>query len=344
MEWKFTEERPLRVFEAFAGYGSQAMALRNLGVPYEVVGISEIDKHAIHAYKAVHGDVNNYGDVTKIVWSEVEDFDLLTYSSPCQDFSNAGLGAGGEEGSGTRSSLLWEVKRPIEEKHPGWILFENVKGFISGKNLDEYKKLYAYLSEQGYSVFAQVLNAKDYGVPQNRERCFIVAIYGDAWYTFPVKRELKTRLEDLLEENVDAKYYLSQEKVEKFLSQLSSDNLTKKAYGVSRTRDKNGKIIKQDILDWTMCIHTMLGGGWETMWVLVFIIEQKGAEKIYRLRKLTYRDAGRLMGVRDEDITKMVDACISNTHLYKCFGNSIVVPVLEGIFTQMFRKDSDCLF
>lgn len=231
MEWKFSEERPLRVFEAFAGYGSQSMALRNIGVPYEVVGISEIDRWAVRAYMAAHGETPNFGDVTAIRWEDVPDFDLLTWSSPCQDFSNAGLGKGGEEGSGTRSSLLWEVRRPIAAKRPRWILFENVKGFVSGKNVGEYKKLYSYLSGEGYSVFAQVLNAKEYGIPQNRERVYIVAVDGDAWFSFPQPVELRTRMEDLVEEEVDGKYYLSKEKTDKWLERMPDSELLKLVRG-----------------------------------------------------------------------------------------------------------------
>jgi DNA (cytosine-5)-methyltransferase 1 len=225
MEWKYSEENPLRVFEAFAGYGSQAMALRNIGIPYRVVGIAEIDRYAIKAYMAVHGETRNWGDVTQMDWSEVEDFDLLTWSSPCQDFSNAGLQKGGEEGSGTRSSLLWRVKDAIAAKRPRYILFENVKGFVSGDNLATYKALYEYLSGEGYSVFAQVLNAKDYGVPQNRERCFIVAIQGDTWYNFPQPRELTVSLVDLLEKEVAEKYYLDQARVDRFISELPPEKL-----------------------------------------------------------------------------------------------------------------------
>lgn len=232
MEWKFSEERPLRVFEAFAGYGSQSMALRNIGVPYEVVGISEIDRWAVRAYMAVHGETPNYGDVTRIRWEDVPDFDLLTWSSPCQDFSNAGLGKGGEEGSGTRSSLLWEVRNAIAARRPKYILFENVKGFVSGKNVGEYKKLYSYLSGEGYSVFAQVLNAKNYGIPQNRERVYIVAIHGDAWFTFPQPVELRTRMEDLVEDNVDEKYYLDREKVEKWLESMPDEEFLKLVRGI----------------------------------------------------------------------------------------------------------------
>jgi len=112
----------IRIFEAFAGYGSQLMALRRLEKEYPdqikvtPIGISEIEKNAVKAYKAVHGEVPNYGDISKIDWSQVPDFDLFTYSSPCQDFSNAGLQRGGEAGSGTRSSLLWECERAIAAK------------------------------------------------------------------------------------------------------------------------------------------------------------------------------------------------------------------------------------
>ena len=149
-----------------------------------------------------------------------------------QDFSNAGLGKGGEEGSGTRSSLLWEVRNAIAAKRPRYILFENVKGFVSGKNVGEYKKLYSYLSGEGYSVFAQVLNAKNYGIPQNRERVYIVAILGDAWFTFPQPVELRTRMEDLVEDKADEKYYLDREKVEKWLESMPEDEFLKLVRGI----------------------------------------------------------------------------------------------------------------
>lgn len=123
----------IRVFEAFAGYGSQSMALEKLGIDFQVIGISEIDKYVIQAYMAVHGDTPNYGDISKINWSEVPDFDLFTYSFPCQDISNAGNQKGLEEGSGTRSSQLWECKKAIEAKRPKYLLMENVKALTNKK-------------------------------------------------------------------------------------------------------------------------------------------------------------------------------------------------------------------
>ena len=213
----------LRVFEAFSGYGSQSMALRRLGVDYEVVGISEIDKYAITAYNAVHGETKNYGDISTIDWAEVPDFDFLTYSFPCTDISNAGIQMGFEEGSGTRSSLLWECKKAIEAKKPKFLMMENVKAIASDKFLPGLLKWQDYLTTQGYTNFAEILNAKDYGIPQNRERCFIISIYGDAWYNFPDPMPLELKLKDVLEESVDEKYYLDQARVDEFISNLSPD-------------------------------------------------------------------------------------------------------------------------
>jgi len=223
IEWKYTKEKPLRVFEAFAGYGSQAMALQAIGIPYEVVGISEIDPYAIRAYMAVHGETKNYGDISKINWNEVPDFDFLTYSFPCTDISNAGKQAGFSEESGTRSSLLWECRKAITAKKPKYLLMENVKALVSDKFRPGFLKWCDELTSYGYTNFAQVLNAKDYGIPQNRERIFVVSILGDAWFSFPQPMELKLRLKDMLEDKVDEKYYLPQDKVNQFISQLDDE-------------------------------------------------------------------------------------------------------------------------
>lgn len=227
MEWKFTEENPLRVVTLCSGYDSQLMAIRNLGIPYECVGWSEIDPYAIKAHDAVFPELadRNLGDMTKIDWSKVGDFDLLTYSTPCTDFSNAGKQAGGEEGSGTRSSILWYTRHAIIEKKPKYLLMENVKALVSDKFRPLFLKWCDELTGYGYTNFAQVLNAKDYGVPQNRERVFLVSILGDAWFSFPQPRELRLRLKDVLEEKVDEKYYLAQEKVDQFIAGLGDEKL-----------------------------------------------------------------------------------------------------------------------
>lgn len=205
----------IRVFTAFSGYDSQCMALDRLKndfpeFDYELVGWAEIDPFAIKAHNAVYPQWadRNYGDISKINWDEVPDFDLFTYSSPCQDFSNAGLQRGGEEGSGTRSSLLWECRRAIIAKKPKYLLLENVAALVSKKFLPLFNKWQNELESYGYSNYAQVLNAKDYGIPQNRERIFLVSILNGGGYHFPLKFPLQLGLKDMLEKEVDEKYYL----------------------------------------------------------------------------------------------------------------------------------------
>lgn len=224
---EFTKENPLRVFEAFAGYGSQHMALDVIkpdipGFDFKVVGISEIDKYALQAYKAVHGDCPNYGDISKINWDEVPDFDFFTYSFPCTDISNAGLQKGLSEGSGTRSGLLWECRRAIEAKMPKYLMMENVKALVSKKFLPEFQKWRNYLDGLKYESFAIVMNAKDYGVPQNRERVFMISILREneddiPSFHFPAPIPLELRLKDILEEEVDDKYVLSEKAIQGFL-------------------------------------------------------------------------------------------------------------------------------
>jgi DNA (cytosine-5)-methyltransferase 1 len=203
----------IRVFTAFSGYDSQCMALDRIGVEYDLVGWSEIDKYAIAAHNAVYPQFaeRNFGDISKIDWSEVPDFDLFTYSSPCQDFSVAGLQRGGEKGSGTRSSLLWECERAIAAKRPKYLVFENVAALVSEKFIKLFNSWQLLLEQYGYTNFTQVLNAKDYGVPQNRERVFMVSVRDcDATYYFPDKVKLTKCLRDILEENVPEEYYLSE--------------------------------------------------------------------------------------------------------------------------------------
>lgn len=227
----------IKVFEAFSGYGSQAMALQRLkqiypDFDYEVVGISEIDKYAIQAYNAVHGETTNYGDISKIDWDNVPDFDLFTYSFPCQDISSAGKQRGLAEGSETRSSLLWECKKAIEAKKPKYLLMENVKALTQKKFLPYLHERERYLGSLGYTNFTKVLNAKNYGVPQNRERVFMASVLGDAWYEFPKPFELSKRLKDVLEKDVDEKYYLSKKLIKYVFSNGGKKGDIKGAVGV----------------------------------------------------------------------------------------------------------------
>ena len=204
----------LRVLENFAGIGTQRMALEKLGIEHEVVGITEIDKFAIKSYEAIHGEVNNLGDISLVDPNDVPDHDLFTYSFPCQDISVAGKGKGFEKGSGTRSGLLWECEKVIRAKKPKYLLMENVKNLVSKKFKPGFEEWLQSLEEIGYSNYYSVLNAKDYGIPQNRERVFCVSILGEHEpYEFPEKRTLELRLKDILEHEVDEKFYLDDDKV-----------------------------------------------------------------------------------------------------------------------------------
>ena len=213
----------MRVLELFSGYGSQALALENLGIEF-TSDISEIDKYAIKAYNQLHGETHNWGDITKIDEKQLPYYDLITYSSPCQDFSVAGLGKGGDMGSGTRSSLLWECERIIRAVKPKYLLMENVKNLVGKKHKHNFIRWLRVLEMMGYQNFWKVLNAKDYGIPQNRERVFVVSILGMGQYLFPNPIKLEKRLKDVLEPEVDKKYYLSERYTKYILKQSQETN------------------------------------------------------------------------------------------------------------------------
>lgn len=210
--------RKIKVIELFAGVGSQAMALRNIGVDYEVIGISEIDKFAIKSYEAIHGEVHNFGDISKI--EKLPYCDLLTYSFPCQDLSIAGHRKGISKD--TRSGLLLEVERLLLKAKengtlPKYLLLENVKNLVGKKFIKDFERWLSFLNGLGYYSNWEVLNAKDYGIPQNRERVFVVSSLENIHYNFPKQVELKSKMKDLLEENVLEKYYLSEKSLKGFL-------------------------------------------------------------------------------------------------------------------------------
>ena len=214
----------IKVFTAFSGYDSQCLALDRLkeydsNFDYELVGWSEIDKYAIQAHNALYPQWadRNYGDISKVDWNNVPDFDLFTYSFPCTDISNAGQQKGLSKDSGTRSSLLWECQRAIEIKRPKYMLMENVSALVSEKFMPYFNEWQLLVARYGYNNYTQVMNAKDYGVPQNRERVFMVSILdAEAPYYFPEPFPLELRLKDLLENNVDEKYYLNDKQISMF--------------------------------------------------------------------------------------------------------------------------------
>lgn len=234
----YTKQNPLRVFTAFSGYDSQCLALNRLKelfpyFDYTLVGWSEIEDAAIQAHNALFENAKslNLNDITKIMWTDVPDFDLFTYSFPCTDISQAGKQAGLSKDSGTRSSLLWECKKAIEIKRPRYLLMENVAALVSKKFIKDFHEWLSVLDRLGYESFSQVLNAKHYGVPQNRERIFLISIRNDdngiVRYHFPKPRPLELCLGDVLEEDVDEKFFLSDEMLARFCEKsLEEDGKT----------------------------------------------------------------------------------------------------------------------
>ena len=235
---EYNKNNPLKLFEICAGYGSQALAMNRLkemypDFDYELVGWAEFDPEmpnvplerqpAVIAHNALHPEAEdkNWGDITQITWSELPDFDLLTYSTPCQSVSQAGLQHGFAEGSGTRSSIIWNVRDCVKIKRPKYLMLENVRAMVSKKYVGLFNLWQRELENLGYVNFAQVLNAKDFNVPQNRERIFLISVRIDndedyPKYYFPKPVPLELCLEDVLEIDVDEKYFLSDEMLARF--------------------------------------------------------------------------------------------------------------------------------
>ena len=219
------KEEQLRLLSLFSGVGAFEKAITRLSIPYELVGFSEIDKWAITSYCAIHGvDAKlNLGDISKIEIKNVPDCDIITHGSPCTDYSIAGKGKGGDKDSGTRSSLMWYTVNIVEHKMPKYVIWENVKGVLSKKHKHNFDKYLSVIEHLGYNNYYKVLNAKDYGIPQNRERIFVVSIRKDidgGLFEFPKPFDNGLRLKHMLEDNVDEKYYINEERCRSLLQEL----------------------------------------------------------------------------------------------------------------------------
>lgn len=387
---KLTIDKPIRLIELFAGYGSQALALKYLGANFEHWKICEWAVKSIQAYKDLHfGDDNTDYSATKtqdevidylyskgisanynepmtidqikrldeekqrVIYNNLiathnlvsvcnchaSDLDIsntdkytyiMTYSYPCQDCSSAGKRLGMEKGSGTRSSLLWEVERILDEcngKLPQILLMENVPEVIGTNNSEHFSQWVAKLDSLGYKSKWEILNAKDYGVPQNRARCFMVSWLGNYYYDFPKRIKLEKRLKNVLDaDNVNKfelsskmKYHITQSddkyKVNQQSLVINRDCACAKTTREGCTRADSSDYICEELEDNYQCeINENLQG--------------------YSIRKLTPKECGRLMGVRDDDIDTMA-VNQSNSSQYHLFGDSIVVDVLMAIFGQM---------
>ena len=205
----------IKVLELFAGIGACSKALERLGIEHEIVDAVEIDKYAVKSFNAIHNTNFEPQDICE--WDKDVEVNLVMHGSPCQDFSLAGLQAGGDEGSGTRSSLMYETIRIVEKLKPKYVIWENVKNVISKKHKHNFDNYINKMEDLGYKNYYQVLNGKDYGIPQNRERVFTISIRNDIEkdFVFPEKQELKLKLKDMLENEVDEKFYLSDKQIER---------------------------------------------------------------------------------------------------------------------------------
>lgn len=322
----------IKVFEAFSGYGSQSMALQRLKehfpqFTFQVVGISEIEESAIQAYNSTHESVPNFGDITQINWDEVPNFNLFTYSFPCTDISTIGKCEGMKEDSNTRSSLLWECEKAIRAKLPKYLLLENVKALTFKKYSEDFNRWKEILESLGYKNYTKVLNSKDYGVPQSRERTFMVSILGDEEFNFPTPIPLEKSLKDVLDDTIPSRCWINPKEDGKFSRKRINEML------------ESGEI-DPNTLEWVdlynrltfpICSPTITtrvyGSG-------NHLISVDG-----KIRKPTEKESLRLMGVSDSDIDKMLSLNLYHTKYHTMAGNSIVVDVMFHIFKNLFIKN-----
>lgn len=333
------------------------MALKRLGVPYEIVAISEIDSDAIKTYEAIHGKANNLGDISKVDVKDVPNHDLLTYSFPCQDVSLSGKLEGFEEGSESNSSMLWEAMRIAEYKKPKYLVAENVKNLISKRFKEDFDKWLKKLDELNYNTYYSVLNAVDFNIPQNRERVFVVSVrkdIDDGSFKMPKPIDSNRKLLDLLEDNVDEWYNMS----ESFHTALTYDD----GEPIIHSPDIKIKIINATNLGYALGGH---GDGIDFAYLksktrrgrvqpsrshtlntqantLGVIIHSNNG---FKFRRMTPLEWWRLMGVSDEDYHKARKTDVTDFIIQGQAGNAIVVDVLYHIFKNLLTsgKNNDIM-
>ena len=328
--------KPLRLIELFAGIGAQAKALENLGVNFEHYRICEFDKYAVASYNAVHGQVFTTSDITQIHAEdlgivETDKYEyIMTYSFPCTDLSKAGKQQGMSRDSGTRSGLLGEVERLLIEitkkggRLPQILLMENVPDVLSEKNRKDFFSWCELLESLGYTSKYAILNAKDFGVPQNRERCFMLSWLGeDYYYDFPHKQPLVVRLKDVLEPSVDEKYYLS-EKTIKYFIQHTQESIKK--WNGFRFEPTDGNVVGKTIT-------TRAGSRMDDNFIKCEHIAQ--LEGDFEMANRVYQN-GYLR--KDGIVGTLTTDGSSPKH-----NNRVVEPIVWDGFNQSIRKDSSCV-
>lgn len=337
--------KKLKILSLFSGIGAFEKALTNLKQPYEIVNYCEVDKFASHAYSIIHGvpENKNLGDITKVKTELLKDFDLITYGFPCQDISLAGKMNGIIKGA-TRSGLLFEALRIIKDKKPKYAIAENVKNLVSKMFIDDFEAMLNELDDLGYNSYWKVLTAKDYGSYQSRERVFIVSIRKDIdnnYFEFPEIIENRLTINDVSEKHVAEKYYCDNTYIRKFIKQCHRklvDNRKPSKFGLLKVGDIKKPSMRQ------MNRRVFSPEGLSPTLVT-------GSDSIPKfiqcsIRKLTPLECWRITGFTDEDywnVRKSLENRFykrkdkSDSQMYKMAGNSIVVPVLEHIFINLFN-------
>lgn len=321
----------IELIELFAGIGSQTQALKNIGVPHRVAAISEINQEAERSYRILHGDkAVNLGDIRRI--ERLPHADIWTYSFPCQDISSAGKQAGIRDGA--HSGLLKEVSRLLQtaEQLPDCLLMENVGSLAQKSFLHEFGRWLVTLRGLGYTNTWAVLNAKDYGIAQNRERTFCVSQRGERRFRFPSAILQTHRLGDYLDKEVCARYQIDGEIAwninpadcfESVNQPLVIGRLTGGKW--DRARDLARRIYSRYGIAPTLT--TGCSGS-----TIFKVISSDGRS----VRSATPIEYWRLMGWKDAQIQRIIDAKTSPTQMYKQAGNSIALPVLEHLFRELY--------
>jgi DNA (cytosine-5)-methyltransferase 1 len=312
----------LKVFEAFAGYGGASFGLKKSRISHKVVGFSEFDKFASAIFELNHPDIKNYGDITLINPEELPDFNFFTGGFPCQPFSSAGLGKGELD---IRGTLFYDVIRICQYKKPEHILLENVKGLTTKRHTETFEKILSELKRIGYEVHWKLLNSKDYGIPQNRERLWIYGYYGKLNKNFnldPPKKELKGKFKDFLDENPVRDLYLNKKQIERLIEKHGVDFNVKEPLCL----DIYNKKIRHDGISITITEphHNSLR------------VVEKPQKGKFIVRKLSKTEHYRLMGFDDGEF-KFGD--FSYQQICKRAGNgwdvNIVSILTEHIFNQL---------
>lgn len=324
-------------------------------INYELKWFFEIDRFAPKSYCAIHNvdEKLNKGDITQANPDELDDIDVLVYSPPCQAFSVAGKREGVKD---PRGRLFYDTLPIIKAKQPKYALMENVKGLTTKGMRELFDDMLLQLESLGYNNYWHILNAKDYGIPQNRERVFIISIRKDidkGDFEFPKPFDNKLRLKDFLEDDVDEKYYI--DKPYKLLDNENNNSVCKQIAKV----DFNGHDYLKRVYDVNYCSPTLptgTGGNHEPKILEDFYknrpireykeyspslrAERQGLKVVNndRVRKLTPREYWRLQGFTDKDFNKAKEIKMSNTQLYKQAGNSVCVPVVEEIYKILFEE------